>query len=175
MVLILPAFALGYVLPAVLMALASPGIVSNEFQQLPLVSWNLFPLLVLGLIKLFAAVIPVLSRQPIKMSASSPQEHVRAVRFISAASLFVSAAVHIGVLAVSFSTRWFPALFEEKHGKDLSLASLSLLPMSISPGETVRHGVRSFFLWDQVAGLSYHDSSNDVAASHRCHFSRVIS
>jgi hypothetical protein len=70
--LIIPALGFGYVLPAVLMALPSPKIVTNNFQQLALVSWNLFPLLVFGLLNFLGATIPVFSRRRNDLPVSSP-------------------------------------------------------------------------------------------------------
>ncbi|THC89906.1 hypothetical protein EYZ11_010638 [Aspergillus tanneri] len=37
---------MGYVLPAVAMALPSPRLVSNNFLQLALVAWNMFPIFI---------------------------------------------------------------------------------------------------------------------------------
>jgi len=150
--LIIPALGFGYVLPAVLMALPSPKIVTNNFQQLALVSWNLFPLLVSGLLNFLGATIPVFSRRRNDLPASSPQEHLRVVRLVSFASLIVGAAVHVGVITVSISTVLFPALFDAKFLEELSPASMFLPPVTVQRGETVGDGVRSFFLWDQAFG-----------------------
>lgn len=150
--LILPALVLGYVVPAVCMALPSPGIVTNNFQQLAVVTWNLFPLLVLVILKFLGAFVPMFSSRRNDRPARSPQEHLRAVRLVSCASLAISSAVHIGVSAVSISTILFPALFNAKYARELSPASLVLPPISITQGSTVGDGIRSFFLWDQVFG-----------------------
>lgn len=150
--LILPALVLGYVIPAICMALPSPGIVTTDSQQLAIVTWNLFPLLVLVILKCFGACSPMLSSTRIDRPARSPQEHLQVVRLVSCASLAMSSAVHIGVSAVSISTVLFPALFNAKYAQELSPASLFLPPTSITQASTVGDGVRSFLLWDQVFG-----------------------
>lgn len=43
---ILPSLLLGYSVPAVVMGLPSPGMISNNFKQLALVTWNVFPITV---------------------------------------------------------------------------------------------------------------------------------
>ena len=149
---ILPALCFGYVLPAVFMALPSPKMVTNDFQQMALVSWNLFPLLVFGVLKFLGVLVPVFSRGRSDTSARSPREHLQLVRLVSFAALVVSAAVHIAVVTVSISSVLFPALFNVEYVEDLSPASIFLPPVSIRRGETVGDGVRSFFLWDQASG-----------------------
>ncbi|KAL8875069.1 MAG: hypothetical protein Q9198_006521 [Flavoplaca austrocitrina] len=149
---ILPALALGYLLPAILMALPSPKLVSNDFQQLAVVFWNVFPLLVLGFLQIFGTIIPMLTRQPKNRSASSPDNHLRCVRFVSLTSLMLSAALHVAIVAGSISTLLFPALFSPKYVTELGPASLFLPPVSIDRGDSVGAGFRSFFLWDQAAG-----------------------
>ena len=142
--LIFPALVFGYVVPAVSMALPPPQIVTNSFQQLAVVTWNLYPLLVLVILKSLGALAPIFSGQR--------NEHLRVVRLVSCASLAMSSAVHVGVSAVSISTILFPALFDAKYAPELSPASLFLPPISIAQGSTVGDGVRSFFLWDQAFG-----------------------
>jgi len=134
------------------MALPSPRIVSNNFQQLALVSWNLFPLLVFVHLKFLGAVVPIFSGRRNDRPASSPQEHLRVVTLVSVAALVLSAAVHVGAIAVSIVTVVFPALFDAKYVEELSPASMFLPPVSISRSETVGDGVRGFFLWDQAFG-----------------------
>lgn len=147
--LLLPALALGYVVPAVCMALPSPGIVTNNFQQLAVVTWNLYPLLVLVILNVLGALASPFSGWQIDRPA---QEHLQVVRLVNCASLAMSSAVHIGVSAVSISTILFPVLFNAKYVQELSPASLLLPPISITQGSTVGDGFRGFCLWDQVFG-----------------------
>ncbi|KAL9124508.1 MAG: hypothetical protein Q9217_006162 [Psora testacea] len=146
--LIFPALIFGYVVPTILMALPSPGIVTNNFQQLAVVVWNLYPMLVLVILKVFTSMLSGLRND---QSASSPREHLRSVRLISCLSLIMSSAVHIGVSAVSTSTALFPTIFTAKYAQELSPGRLILPPLSIFQGGSVGDGVRSFFWWDQVA------------------------
>ncbi len=149
---ILPALGFGYALPAVLMALPSAKLVTNGFQQLALVFWNLFPLLVLGFLRTFGMIIPLLTGQPKNRPKSSPDDHLRCVRFVSLISLGLSAALHVAIVTGSISTLLFPALFNPKYVMELGPTSVFLPPISIDQGDSVGAGLRSFFLWDQAAG-----------------------
>lgn len=148
--LILPALVFGYVIPAVCMALPSPEIVTENFQQLAVVTWNLFPLLVLVIFKFFRTCVPIFSSWRNDQPATSRHEHLRAMRLVSGVSLALSSAVHIGISALSISTVLFPTLFNAKYAHELNPASLILPPISIIQGSTVGDGVRSFLLWDQL-------------------------
>lgn len=151
--LILPAVVFGYILPAVCMALPSPAIVTDNFKQLAVVTWNMYPLLVLVILKFLGASAPIFSSRQKDRSTISPHEHLRAVRIVNCATLAISSAIHIGISTLSISTVLFPAIFNAKYAQELSPASLILPPISLTTqGNTVGDGVRSFFLWDQIFG-----------------------
>lgn len=152
--LILPALVFGYVVPAICMALPSPRVVTEHFQQLAVVTWNLYPLLVLVILKVLGGFAPMFSSRPNDQPAKSPQEHLRIMRLVNCASLVMSSAIHTGISALSISTVLFPILFNARYAQELNPASLVLPPISITQGRTVGDGVRSFLLWDQVFAYS---------------------
>lgn len=154
---ILPALLLGYWLPAILMSLPSPGIVSNDFQQWAIVTWNLYPLLVHAVFRVFAVAAPVVvsgKRTDTPPAAGTREEHLKALRLVSGTAILVSFIVHIAVLTLATSSSLFPALFNPSHAPSLSITSLFLAPFSIAKGRTVGDGVRGFMLWDQLAGYA---------------------
>lgn len=150
--LMLPALVFGYVVPGIAMALPSPGIVTHNSKQLAVAFWNLYPLLVLLILKSLGAITPIFPSRWNYQSTTSPRAHLQAVRLVNCVSLVMSSTVHIGVSAISISTVLFSTLFHAKHAKDLSPGSITLPPLSITQGTTVGDGVRSFFLWDQAVG-----------------------
>lgn len=119
-------------------------------------AWNLYPLLVYALFRVFAAVISVASekRTDTPPAASTRGGHLKAVRLVSGVAILVGFILHIAVLTLAISSSLFPALFNPSHASLLSLSSLFLPPLSIAQGKTVGDGVRGFMLWDQLAGYA---------------------
>lgn len=152
--LITPAVILGYIFPAVLMGLPSPTITTNNFKQLAVVAWNVYPLIILIILWISASMTGALSHQSADRSKVSPREHLRAVRWSNSIALGISSVTHISICAVSFSTILFPDLFNTKYTQALRPASIFLPPISINRGNTVGDGVRSFLMWDQICGCS---------------------
>ena len=154
---LLPALVIGYIFPAILMALPSPHIVSNAFQRRALVLWNLFPLSMFLLLKILGAMTssslyPLWSRSGKESAVFAPREHIRSIRIVNFIAMVMSAVVHVSILTLSISTVIFPSIFNEAYIADFSPRALFSPPMAIGRGETVGDGVRGFFLWDQVAG-----------------------
>ncbi|KAF2726643.1 hypothetical protein EJ04DRAFT_598620 [Polyplosphaeria fusca] len=147
-VAIVPSLALGYICTAIFSALPSPTIISYDTKQIALVSWNVYPILVL----LPHWLLSTLTSSP--QSATPRRSHIRAVRVIYALSAAIGTFIHIGVVAISLSTLLFPMLFSPAYLDELHPASLALPPVSITQGRTIGDGIRSFFLWDQVFGYT---------------------
>ncbi|KAI0114563.1 hypothetical protein F4776DRAFT_673829 [Hypoxylon sp. NC0597] len=145
---VLPALLVGYAAPAIVMGIPSPRIVSNSFQQWAVVTWNIFPLTVMVLFKVFAGT-----------GSPSDQRHVHdaglhSVRTSYAITLAISFAMHVAIVSLSVITVLFPAIFDPSYRQHFSPASLFIPPLSIEPTKTVGDGIRSFFLWDQLGGYS---------------------
>ncbi len=134
------------------MALPSPQIVSNAFQQRVLVLWNLFPLSLFLLLKILGTITSSLYPLGSPRGAVSPQEHLRSIRIVNSIAMVMSAVVHVGIVTLSISTVIFPVMFNEAYIADFSPRALFAPPVAIGGGETVGDGVRGFFLWDQIAG-----------------------
>ncbi|KGO77078.1 hypothetical protein PITC_006860 [Penicillium italicum] len=147
LLLVFPSLAVGYVLPAVAMALPSPTIVSNDFQQLALVAWNVFPFNVFLVHQALRVIFP--SSPATSISASA---HRKAIRILSVVSMLVSFTVHVVLSSISLTTLLFPSLWAPGFISDFLPAALVIPPVSFTRGTTVGDGVRSFLLWDQVFG-----------------------
>ncbi|KKK13019.1 hypothetical protein ARAM_001878 [Aspergillus rambellii] len=149
--LVLPSLILGYLLPAVAMALPSPGVVSNDFQQLALVAWNLFPALVYVSMQVFHYVLLLAGGDGEKYATTASTRRTT-LRIVYAVSLWISFAVHMGLLSISLTTVLFPTLWAPETLDDFHPARLLIPPVAVTPTRTVGDGVLSFFLWDQLFG-----------------------
>ena len=143
------ALAIGYVLPAILMALPSPQPVSNGFQQMAVVAWNLFPVLVSLVQTALETSSSMLGLVP-ATKKPSPQQHLRAVRVAYVCGLIVSAASHIAIVSLSATTVLFPFFYQAEYIHAFSPKALIVPPTSWASVANIGEGVRGFLLWDQV-------------------------
>ncbi|KAF2497541.1 hypothetical protein BU16DRAFT_616165 [Lophium mytilinum] len=149
-VFLIPALTFGFIAPSIIMAIPSPSLVSNRFQQLAVVVWNVFPLVVLALHKTFSVLLPTKGF----LKQTSPTSHLKAIRITNGCALATSFAVHIAVSSLSLATVLFPAVFAPGYAEELGPTSVFVPPIAISKSKTVGEGFRSFLLWDQVFGYS---------------------
>lgn len=139
----------GYVLPAVLMALPSPSVVTNDFQQMAVVAWNLFPM-ILTIVQAILSTSGAMLGFVRGASHPSPEQHIRGTRMAYVCSLIVTLWTHIAIISLSVTTALFPFLFRSEYVLALSPKSLALPSISAAPVASLGEGVRTFFLWDQV-------------------------
>lgn len=140
---------LGYILPAVLMALPSPLTVSNGFQQMAVVAWNLFPV-ILSLVQTTLVTSSSMLGLVREVETPSPEQYLSAVRIAYICGLIVGSALHIAVVSLSATTVLFPFLYRAEYVQALTPRALILPRTSWTPVASFGEGVRSFLLWDQV-------------------------
>ncbi|KAI9164133.1 Epoxide hydrolase aurD [Paramyrothecium foliicola] len=145
---VLTSLSVGFIAPAIVMALPSPDLTSIDFKQKALVTWNVFPVWLFVLLKASSLLFPT------KQGSNfvQPKQHLRAVRWVNAITLAISSTMHVAIWAISLSTVLFPMLFSSNYAQQLSPASIFIPKPNIAGGDTVGDGVWSFFFWDQVAG-----------------------
>ncbi|KAI4601740.1 hypothetical protein KJ359_010604 [Pestalotiopsis sp. 9143b] len=105
--IVLVAMVLGYAVPGVAMGLHSPTFVSSDFQQWAIAAWNVYPIWVFLFVKAGELVASKVFPEPSHAQRSgnkgevvanpSRQNHLKAVRLVSAATLITGFAVHIAV------------------------------------------------------------------------------
>lgn len=167
--LLLPALALGYGIPALVMSLPSsstsnPPLVSNTFKQHAIVIWNVYPLLVLTALFLLRPILrQILPLSVLRAATPSPNgkgaattHHLYAIRVTSIIALVLSSIMHLFTVGVSLSTVLFPAIFQPAYIDQLSPTSIFLPPLISDPSKTLTpgDGARGFLLWDQAAGYA---------------------
>lgn len=145
--------AIGFIVPSVLMALPSTSLVSNGFQQMAIVSWNLFPILVYFVHTVLNATSTFLGVSA-KTEMPSSAQHLSAVRFAYTCALIVSSGTHVAISSLSLTTVMFPVLFREEYARALSPRALLVPPTSWATVASLGEGVRSFLLWDQIFAYS---------------------
>ncbi|KAI0157181.1 hypothetical protein GGR52DRAFT_577175 [Hypoxylon sp. FL1284] len=141
------ALILGYGGSAVLMALPSPGVVSNDFQQFAVAGWNMFPVLVLGAYWLLLGSARLLG-------CTKGPTHLVTIRIVNSIALVLTSAFHWGVTGLSVAATLFPAAFAPGYAEHFRPDRLALPPIAITQSQTFGDGVRSFILWDQVFGYA---------------------
>jgi hypothetical protein len=146
------ALLLGYVLPAILMSVKSPELVSNSFQQSAIVVWNTFPVWV----ACFQTLIEYALRH-YKLATNaqdSPRQYLTALRVISMVAIVVSFAGHAAFLALAWATRTFPSILSPEYQDVFTFSQLFLPELAWPQVTTIGDGVRAFFLWDQWFGYA---------------------
>jgi hypothetical protein len=149
------AVLLGYIVPSVVLALPAPGLVSYAAQQAAIAVWTPFPIWV-GLAQVIltwcvAGLTPSGSR-PAREADAQHEDGVRAARAVYVFALVGSAAVHVGVVAVSASTVLFPAIFSPPYVAEFAPANLLFPKNAAVP--SIGAGVLNFMQWDQWIGYT---------------------
>ena len=122
---------IGYVVPAILLALPTPSVFDFNSKQGLMATWQAFPIWVGLLQQILPSVFSrfgVLSRTPNHPESVSLRWISTARKFYS--SIFVFAgAIHISTFALIASSHAFPTLYRPEHPLDLSMV---FMPASIS-------------------------------------------
>lgn len=153
--LVLPlSLLLGYLVPSFLMCIKSPGVVSNNFQQKAIATWNVFPLWVLCVQKILEHLATRgLGQTTLGGSRLAHMRALRAVNTIVAAAGFAS---HVMFLSVAASSALLPGIWAPGIAQDFSPRRLLVPPIPLLTSErssTVGDGVRGFFMWDMLFGF----------------------
>ena len=141
--------AIGYLVPAIAMALPSPSLVSNDFQQKAIALWNVFPFIV-QCVQLVLRGMSAWVEDRMKGEKQTPGQHLKAVRFAYIFGVVISTVTHVAILSLSASTAVFPCLFRPEYARALEPSALVNLSTAWKTVSTLGDGVRSFLLWDQI-------------------------
>ena len=143
----------GYLVPAIAMAMPSPSLVSNGFQQVAIALWNIFPLIVCFMQKALGGIAARVGERK-KKRGPNTRHHLKAVRFAYIFGLVISTVTHTAILSLSLSTKILPFLFQPSYAQALGPSALLVPPVALTTVPSLGDGVRSFLLWDQVFAYS---------------------
>jgi hypothetical protein len=137
MLAILPALAIGFVAPTIVMSLPMPGLLSLDAKTLAVVLWQPFPIWTCVLCILF-------SHASIQSSLGLTSIATRKATYNII--IAVAAVAHILGLTLSVAPLVAPNIFNQAHSKDLVDAYLSFPPWPI--GSSVKaSGIREGTFW----------------------------
>ena len=123
---------IGYIVPAILLALPSPSVLGFDPKQALMATWQVFPIWV-GLVQ---QILPfILSRCGVAVKHPTYHKHtsrqwISTARIVYIVLFFFAGAVHISTLTLTASSAFFPGLYKVEHPFNLSMV---FLPASISP------------------------------------------
>lgn len=143
--LLLPAIALGYLVPAALMGVFSSNAGSTAHQS-AIGAWNMYPLLILPILSGLRVVFP-----PSASSSESPQKaHLAAVRAANIPAIIFSTAMHFAIVGVSLVTVLFPSVIAPAYRSELHPSAIFVPPLALPKATTPGSGVKGFLIWDQL-------------------------
>ena len=131
------------------MSLPSPSFVTNSFQQMAIVLWNVFPILVFMVHRVLSELDHLLF--PCKAGRGlSPERHLRAARFAYSCAMIVSAVSHLSYMLLGTFTMLFPFMFHLEYARAFSPKKMMVPPFTWDPASTIGEGVLGFMFWDQI-------------------------
>ncbi|KAK8037110.1 hypothetical protein PG991_001424 [Apiospora marii] len=118
-ILLLPALVVTFLGPLVVM-----GLPSVIYAQRAIIIWNLFPVILVPLVRGGQLLWDALSPTPLTADLAlakrqHQQAHLLAVRWLGTASLLIGFATHFAIGALSVSALLFPFMFAESYAHDL--------------------------------------------------------
>lgn len=146
------AFTLSYLLPTLLVALPSPTYTSFATHQNIMAVWELYPIP----FKIFQVLLAryfasLLARDPAPQSASQRKASVlKGLRYTYAFSAAVGAVSHIITLTLSYSSVFFPTLYNaaSRSGLGPSSVFLGVSPFYSTPVKNLGEGLWHFLIWN---------------------------
>lgn len=110
--------AMGYILPAVLLALPAPSVLTFDQKQIFMAVWQVFPVWV-DVLQLGTPFLVSMVSNTQKKSATSPTKassgYIRAVRCVYLFALILAGFTHISAMTLALTSELFPGLFAAKY------------------------------------------------------------
>ncbi len=145
---------IGYIIPAVLLALPSPSVLTFDQKQAFVATWQVFPIWV-GLLQ--QILPPIMSR--CGATSIHPSRHGHAsLRWISIARvvytilLLFSGAIHISTVTLIASSGFFPGLFKLRHTFDFSRVFMPASTSASTKMPSIGSGALQLLQYDFFVG-----------------------
>lgn len=110
--------AIGFVLPAVLLALPAPSVLTFDRKQIFMAVWQVFPIWVDLLQRAIPFLVSMVSNAQRKSStipAEASSKYIRAVRYVYLFALILAGSTHISAMTLATTSKLFPGLFAAEY------------------------------------------------------------
>ncbi|MCJ1300474.1 hypothetical protein MMC08_003271 [Hypocenomyce scalaris] len=148
---------IGYVLPAVLLALPAPSVLTFGRKQILMAIWQVFPISV----DLLQRIIPVISSTILKGTDKRPTPptsramgYIRAMRGVYLFALILSGFTHISAMTLTATSKFFSGLFAPEY-VGIFNPSRVFFPRTISTATqmpSIGHGTLMLLQYDGLIG-----------------------
>ena len=143
---------LGYIVPAILMSLPAPSILSFEQKQTFIAIWQMFPLWVAILQAVLPYLMPLEGR---KASLGKSQlSELNALRQIYVMLLIIAGIGQISTITLLASSKWFPKLYVSEYQGVFDPSDV-FVPAGTSPSTkmpSIGSGALQLLQYDQLIG-----------------------
>ncbi|THX18902.1 hypothetical protein D6D17_01778 [Aureobasidium pullulans] len=150
---IIPATIGGIIVPTILMSLHEPTVISLE-QKVDLIRlWQFFPLLFRLGQRVWTGFISVwLPSYGDELAEKDPQVQRRAFRRVYTFGLCCATVPHVGTIAISLMSLFFPSFFAGNLATEFHPWNLfvPVSPLSGAQARTVGEGAHWFLQWDMI-------------------------
>lgn len=150
-------FVIGFLVPAVALALPAPSILSYSQKQSWIAAWQVFPIWMEISQQILSFVIPKLSSSSSTKRQSqrySSLDTIRALRVVYVFALVVVGVTHITTFAISITSKLFPAIFtpEFRGVLDPTKVSLPASPFPLKKITSLGKGAFQLLQYDEICG-----------------------
>lgn len=148
---------IGYILPAVLLALPAPSVLTFDHKQILMAVWQAFPIWVDVLQRAIPFLVSNASnarRKPSTFPAEASSEYIRAVRYVYLFALMLAGSTHISAMTLATTSKLFPALFAAEYVGVFNPSKV-FLPSTISMTtqmSSIGHGALLLLQYDGLTG-----------------------
>jgi len=148
---------IGYVLPAVLLSLPAPSVLTFDQKQTFIAFWQMFPIWFEILQHVFSFVFGKLLQGTLKSPTSSHKSDWRAMEALRSVYIFVLAiagVTHVTTVMLSVTSMLFPALFAPQFRGELDPSNVFLTQsfFASKPVSSIGAGAFQLLQYDDMVG-----------------------
>ena len=151
------AFTISYLLPTLLVSFQSPQYLSFNSRQIVMAFWELYPvpfkILQIVLTRWLTTYLTASTKQSEATQRSKTQSSLRSLRNLYAFAALVGFTTHLISLTLSFSTMFFPSLFQPsicKHFHPRTILLPTRSPLSTTTIEDAGEGLLHFLQYNMA-------------------------
>ena len=147
---------IGFLVPAVALALPAPSVLTYAQKQTWLAAWQVFPVLMEISQESLSMAVPLIwgSRLPTNQKSKDSNISIRALRMAYTFALAFAGVTRIATISISLSSKLFPAIFAPEF-RGIFNPSNVFLPASLLPSKKmtfVGEGALQLLQYDEICG-----------------------